>query len=162
MNNIIFLDIDGVLTSEQNDIKNQEYYTNMYRLLHETKDSELILKLMDIDIEKIYMLKEVCNITNAKIVITSTWRNNIIYQLVEEQLISKGLPIIDTTPYINNKRGEEIRAFLRKNKVDNYVIVDDDIFEDFNELIYDLIRTTYYGEGLTEDNCEEIVRRLKK
>ena len=162
MNNIIFLDIDGVLTSEQNDIKNQEYYTNMYRLLQETKDSELILKLMDIDIEKIYMLKEVCNITKAKIVITSTWKNNIIYPLVEEQLINRGLPIIDTTPYINNKRGEEIRAFLRKNKVDNYVILDDDIFEDFNELIYDLIRTTYYGEGLTEDNCEEIVKRFKK
>ena len=168
MNNIIFLDIDGVLTSEQNDINNHEYYINMYKVLNETNYSkilkdELILKLIDIDMEKVYMLRDVCKLTNAKIVITSTWKGNRLYPLIEEQLISRGLPIIDVTTYIDNRRGEEIRAFLRKNKVDNYVILDDDIFEDYNELICDLIRTTYYnGEGLTEDNCEEIVKRLKK
>ena len=47
MNNIIFLDIDGVLTSEQNDIKKHEYYTNMHKVLHETDEFKTLKKYQD-------------------------------------------------------------------------------------------------------------------
>lgn len=59
--------------------------------------------------------------------------------------------------------GEEIRKYLEKNKVDNFVILDDEIFLDFNELENYLIKTDFYDpcdDGLTESHVWEMVRIL--
>lgn len=52
--NIIFLDIDGELT-----------YSNYEN--HKTAN---------IDIEKVKLLKEICDKSNAKVVISSSWRGS--------------------------------------------------------------------------------------
>lgn len=54
---IVFLDVDGELTYSA----------------YENPDTE------DIDIEKVKLLKEICNRTGAKVVITSSWRGNEEY-----------------------------------------------------------------------------------
>lgn len=52
--NIVFLDVDGVLT-----------YSNY-------KNNETA----NIDIEKVRLLKEICDKSNAKVVISSSWRGS--------------------------------------------------------------------------------------
>ena len=163
MNNIIFLDIDGVLNTSEYFIKTYEYRRKLSKLLnHNSMKDNAIMEMATMDINRINMLKEVCEKANAKIVVTGAIKVLDCYPLIEGKLISKGLPIIGCTPNISQgRRGEEIRAFLRKNQVDNFVILDDDIFPDFNELIDNLVKTSFWNdEGLNEESCKKIIRKL--
>ncbi|MGN1312200.1 MAG: HAD domain-containing protein [Bacilli bacterium] len=160
-NKIIFLDIDGVLNSNKY-FSSREYYYKEHKKVEYTLEDTIKRQLYDIDMNKLELLLEVVKITTAKIVITSSWRRLSIYPYIKKYLIEVGLPIIGETPYIEGNRGEEIRYYLKNNKVDSFVILDDEIFKDFNELINNLVKTSFYGEGLTIDNCNEIIKRLKK
>ena len=164
MNNIIFLDIDGVLNYLNYFIKmkntrvnyNKVFYNNYYY-------ATFLINLLDIDQNKLYLLKEIIRETNSKVVISSSWRNLKIYPLIEDYLIKMGIPVIGTTPYINSKRGLEIKTYLKEHKVDNYIILDDDIFPDFDEeLLSHLIHTNFYNNGLDDDNVYDAVYKLKK
>lgn len=164
MNNIIFLDIDGVLNYlkyfiEMKNIRinyNKVFYNNNYY-------ATFLINLLDIDPNKLYLLKEIIRETNSKVVISSSWRNLKIYPLVEDYLIKMGIPVIGTTPYIDSKRGLEIKTYLKEHKVDNYIILDDDIFPDFDEeLLSHLIHTNFYNDGLDDDNVYDAVYKLKK
>ena len=50
------------------------------------------------------------------------------------------------------KRGDEIREYLSTHEIDNFIILDDEIFKDFNELISHLVKTDFYNRGLTEQH----------
>ena len=121
---IIFLDIDGVLNVEYNE---KDKYGHIFK-------EEYVQNLAEI-IEK----------TGAKIVISSTWKDKGI-ERIHNLWLERGLPgeIIDITPdcidvvksteiefYDEVKRGDEIKLWLDRNKVDNYVIIDD--IDDFLE-----------------------------
>lgn len=162
MNKIIFLDIDGVLNSQKTFIDNHKWKKIFVKIKTNNIEDIVTREMLDIDLDKVFMLRDICNLTGAKIVISSCWRNLTYYILVEEKLISLGLPIIGTTPYIDNNRGEEIRKYLEENKVDNFIILDDDIFKDFYELENYLIKTSFYEDGLTYDAVEEAVRVLRR
>ena len=151
INNIIFLDIDGVLNSDK--FFEESEYCNR---------SDINSPLYDIDMNKLELLLDVVRETSSSIVITSSWRRLSIYPYVKKYLIDKGLPIIHETSYIEGKRGEEIRDYLNNNDVDNFVILDDEVFSDFNELTNYLVKTNFYEDGLTIDNCNEIKKRLIK
>ena len=74
---VIFLDVDGVLTSED--------YLNGVEF--------------DLSEEKIKLLKKIVEQTNAKIVLSSSWKNKTRNFPVLENLLNKnGLEIYDTTP----------------------------------------------------------------
>lgn len=160
-NKIIFLDIDGVLNSNKY-FSSREYYYKEHKKIEYTLEDTIKRQLYDIDMNKLELLLKVVKITTAKIVITSSWRRLSIYPYIKKYLIEVGLPIIGETPYIEGNRGEEIRYYLKNNKVDSFVILDDEIFKDFNELINNLVKTSFYEEGLTIDSCNEIIKRLKK
>ena len=162
MNKIIFLDIDGVLNSQKTFIDNHKWKKIFVKIKTNNIEDIVTRKMLDIDLDKVFMLRDICNLTGAKIVISSCWRNLTYYILVEEKLVSLGLPIIGATPYIDNNRGEEIRKYLEENKVDNFIILDDDIFKDFYELENYLIKTSFYEEGLNYDAVEEAVRVLRR
>lgn len=66
------------------------------------------------------------------------------------------------TPFISNNRGNEIRKYLEDNEVDDFVILDDDIFRDFNELENHLVKTSFYEDGLTDEISREVVRILRR
>ncbi len=83
---IVFLDVDGELT-----------YSN-YR-------NE---KTADIDIEKVKLLKEICDKANAKVVISSSWRGSEtytprIYYTLIDILTRNGIEVLGDTPYIDSE-----------------------------------------------------------
>ena len=75
----------------------------------------------------------------------------------------------DATPYMNNIRGLEIKEWLSQNNdVEDFVILDDEIFESYDEeLLSKLIKISNgngrnLGEGLLQKDVDEIVNRLGK
>jgi hypothetical protein len=109
MNNIIFLDIDGVL--------------NTYSLIRE-------FGLDYIDNGMVKILKYIVENTNARIVISSTWRlKHDDLMMVKSNLFLENLSYIDRTPFLpNDERCDEIENWLYKNidNYDNFIILDDD------------------------------------
>lgn len=124
--NIIFLDIDGVLRPLHSYIGTDEY-------------GQFFTE------ECIYNFKYLIDNTNAKIVITSTWKSSGLI-IMKEIWDKRNLPgeVIDITPnevdvvdsgnaefYDLVDRGLEIKQWITNNKfTGNYVILDD--IPDFN------------------------------
>lgn len=162
MNKVIFLDIDGVLNSNNSFASNHEWSKFFVKYMNSSVNDKITYKMLDIDIDKIFMIRDICNLTGAKVVVSSTWRRSRYYPLIEEKLVSLGIPVVGITPYINSNRGAEIRKYLEENEVDDFVILDDEIFDDFNELENYLVKTNFYEEGLTEELAEEAVRVLRR
>lgn len=162
MNKVIFLDIDGVLNSNNTFDDNDEWRKFFCKFSNKSLKDKITYHMIDIDLDKVFMLRDVCNLTGAKIVISSSWRRLWYYSLTEEKLVNLGLPIVGTTPYIRGNRGEEIRRYLQNNKVDNFIILDDEIFPDFYGLENYLVKTSFYDDGLTEEIAREIVRVLRR
>lgn len=149
---VIFLDIDGVLNSD-------EYFD---------KTSGLNITGVEgqVDINKIKLLQTAVRDTGAKVVLSSSWRNTRMGQELRNLLLIYGL-FTDTTPHMNNERGEEIKEWLNQhNEVEDFVILDDEVFDSFDEqLIGKLIKVSNengkgFGEGLQEKDIEEIIKRL--
>ena len=159
---VIFLDMDGVLNYLDFFIKINNNRLNYNKLLKEF-DYKLQRKLLEIDINKLYLLKEICDVTKSYVVVTSSWRKLSIYPHVEDYLINFGIPIIGTTKHLG-ERGIEIKSYLKTHpEINNYIIIDDDIFPDFDEeLLYHLIHTNFYNEGLDEDNYNDAIYKLNK
>lgn len=164
--NIIFLDIDGVLNTS--DSFKKEYY----------KSKELNRsRIYPIDEDRLLYLLEIVNLTNSKIVLTSSNRINFIKinnKLIPLNEIGKdiinsfnkhNLSIYDITPYDNNRvRGNEIKMWLDNNSnVDNYIIIDDE--EVGLELYKDkLIKTNLNNEvyGLNIRHIDKAIKKLIK
>lgn len=110
------------------------------------------------------LLKEIVEKTNAKIVISSSWRigccrsgresifGDRLYIKLEKRLKDYNMDIYDITPSLDSgtHRGDEIREWLSKNPTDNFVILDDDSnmceYTDTEHFIH-----TTYKHGLTEE-----------
>ena len=95
MNKVIFLDVDGELTysNYQND------------------------KTANIDIEKVKLLKEICDRTNAKVVISSSWRGTEkhvprIYYVLLDILQSNNIEVAGNTPHISTEFDGDINYNL--------------------------------------------------
>ena len=161
MRKIIFLDIDGVLNSD-------EYFET---LRSESK------KLDDIDENKVKLLKEIVDRTRAEIVLSSTWRGlkhdnietcNKMYQYLIDTLNKYELSIVSETPILNHRRPKEIKTWIFENIRDDEIVfisLDDDFHkEQYKEYgIEDcLIKTSFYGEngGLQREHVEQAVRIL--
>lgn len=162
MNKIIFLDIDGVLNSQDTFRDNHEYSKFFVKYMGDNVNDIITYKMLDIDLDKVFMVRDICNLTGAKVVISSSWRQSRWYLLIEEKLTSLGIPIVGVTPYIDGNRGDEIRKYLEDEKIDDFVILDDDIFRDFNELENYLIKTSFYDDGLDYEISREVVRVLRR
>lgn len=163
MNKIIFLDIDGVLNSQKSIAANHEYDKLLGRVYNGSINDIGTYKMNEIDMDKFFMLRDICNLTGAKIVISSCWGRLWNYPLIEEKLVSLGLPIVGVTPFIDgHRRGDEIRKYLEENEVDDFVILDDERFPDFYELENYLIKTSFYDDGLTEEIASDVVRVLRR
>lgn len=152
---VIFLDVDGELT-----------YSN-YR-----ND-----KTADIDIEKVKLLKEICDKTNAKVVISSSWRGTkdytpLIYYILRGILSANGIEVIGDTPHIKIEltdgphktmeleeiseikckygtgRAAEIQKWIATHEVENFVILDDADWQ-WSDYGYknNWVRPTWFGDG---------------
>ena len=151
---VIFLDKDGVLNSD-------EFFDNI-------ENADPKGKECDVDIEKIKLLKQVVIETDAQVVVTASARytkgGQKFMQLLRDYQI-----FADKTPFIENKRGIEIKEWLSKHpEAEDFVILDDEIFDSYDEeLMKKLIKISdgngrSFGEGLMPKDINEIVQRLGK
>lgn len=159
MRKIIFLDIDGVLNSA--DYLDHTKHCNGYS---------------DISPKKVKLLKKIVDRTGAEIVLSSTWRylgkrknepEHPMYTYLTDTLKEYGMEIVDHTPYIEQDRPREIKAWLDKqsDKDIRFVSLDDD----FPKHKYDevgigdcLVRTSFYEKdgGLRKEHVEKAVEIL--
>ena len=133
--NVIFLDVDGELT--YSDYENEN--------------------TANIDIEKVLLLKEICDKTHSKVVISSSWRGSEnytprIYYILIDILKQNNIEVIGDIPYIKSKygisRAAEIQQYINEHDIDNFVILDD---EDWNWSEYGFdkhwIQPTWFDNG---------------
>lgn len=130
MNNVIFLDIDGVL--------NSNFWNNSHQ--KEISDGKLI------DKEKIRLLAKLVKNTNAKIILHSGWRfwynsnlepirkesENLSRLLQQEGIVIEGMTPDFSTKEIRKSRkfslvkASEILAWLSEHKeIDKWIVIDD-------------------------------------
>ena len=174
---VIFLDVDGVLNSQQ--------------LFEKSEDAQLI----SVDEENIKNLKKIVDATGAKIVLSSSWRygwaehSDAVQdwcQILVDILAKYDLKIIDKTEYLSSgRREDEIKEHLKEAKnikdyikyvcVGNYIDfgvtgnIDDQMLDDLLKKVDSLNipeqEIKYLEEELKQaktllyitDNCGEIV-----
>lgn len=139
--NIIFLDVDGVLN-------NKDY-------LLKTKDA------LALDPKCIKNFKYIIKKTNARVVLSSSWRNSKTKIIQLE--INLGIRFLDKTENLYDKdRSEEIKLWLESNndKVLNYVVIDDEIDAQLEPGTF--IKTDFYGSGLNKNLAKIAISKLLK
>ena len=118
---IVFLDCDGVLN-------NANYIKKCYKKSINKKNTIYSGKNVPFDPKCLKNLAKIVKKTNAKIVLSSTWRiyKSHIYVL-EARLAEYGLRIYDKTDDINMIKGAEITEWLKQHRdIENYVVIDDE------------------------------------
>lgn len=152
---VIFLDVDGVLNSEY------DYKLNNRKciLYAEVEDRPLAL------------LKELVERTNAKVVISSSWRigcersgrrsafGEELFKKLERRLHDYEIDIFDITPSLRGQRGDEIRQWLQEHgDVESFVILDDD--SDMCEFTETNLVKTKYSHGLQKEHVNAAIQLL--
>ena len=152
--NIIFLDVDGVLNS-------RAYYE------HNKKIGKNVKEISDFHLQ---MLAKIYHSCDAKIVLSSTWReldcddNDVcmaMYQYLVDELARYDMKIMSKTPIINMNRPLEIKTWL-DNRVDkdniNFVSLDDDFsYEKYKEYgIEDhLVKTEFFCYEISDGGLQQ-------
>ena len=151
---VIFLDIDGVLN-----------YKNF---------KKVVCGFIFVDDEKVKLLKKIIDRTEAKIVLSSSWRMDRFYESKREkprdynlyQRLVKKLKEYDLTIYSHTPiltggyRGKEICQWIQDwqgELIESFVILDDD--NDMKPYMDRLIQTSW-ETGLTQEEVERAVEML--
>ena len=148
MSKYIMLDVDGVLNCDS---------TNA------TAPSGA----MGVSDNKIKLLKKIIDVTNAKVVLSSTWRYDRPcgkdYQYLVNKLKDNDIAVYSHIPDISSvRRGLETSVWLARHPdVEGWVVIDDIKFPDFDRGEFDgHLVITNYKYGLTEDDVEKAIRIL--
>ena len=151
MEKVIFLDIDGVLTSNEwaeNVLKQEGYRVDEF--------NELCLG-------KIALLKEIVDATGAKIVLSSSWRfDEAALTAVKNQLAQCDLDVFDLTSQridVVFNRTKELKLYIEEHHPDAYLILDDEIIKDA-ELAPHQVRTSL-TRGLLKKDVEPAIKILE-
>jgi hypothetical protein len=142
MMKVLMLDIDGVLNTWEG--------LSQYGIHY-------------IDADRVSLLKAIVYATDAKIVLSSTWRiRKEDFDMVKAVLLSHGMEIYDVTPQtFGGHRGHEIGLWLEEKAclpVNKYAILDDDIYAGVSR--EDSYFQTYMDEGLTARIAEKVINHL--
>lgn len=149
---VIFLDIDGVLNNDET----EEYTPEGY---------------LGIDDILLARLKKIVENTQAKIVLTTSWKDywdkdetnckkDGLY--INEKFKKFGLKVYDKTIDGGFDRGKGINKYLEDHKeVTNFLIIDDYMFKDFAR--YDYVKNMIYTDaedGLSTSDAIEAINIL--
>ena len=137
INNILFLDFDGVLNLDINN------YIGNFKATIPKKN-----------------LNKFCIENEFKIVVISSWRKSINYkELLYESGLDKKIHILGATENLERDRESEIIDYLERNtNVNNFIILDDG---DFNELSKYQIKTIFCN-GFDDRKYDEAIKLLNK
>ena len=140
---IIFLDIDGVLNC--------------------AKTMQRHRGVIGIDPYMVAIFNRIIFATDAKIVLSSTWR---LHKDERDEIRSQVMDFIDVTPHLplkngyeRKERGCEVKAWLKEHpEITTYAILDDnsDFFPD-----QPLFKSSWQI-GLTEDIAKDVIKHLNK
>lgn len=151
---IIFLDVDGVLNSIDSEDRFQCF--------------------IGLDYSGIKLLREIVDATSAKIVLVSTWklswnkdgqsRPDSLGAYLDQRLAEEGLTIMDKTGGTMNERGHGIIDWLSEHPAESWIVLDDEIFEDYEEcgIMPHLVKTSFYDGGLKDRHVEMAINLLNK
>lgn len=164
MDNVIFLDIDGVLNSSS--------------YLEILKDKKIDINW--IDPKNVKVLKNIVEKTMFKtIILSSSWRfhfeikNEVLILkqtsekcedkiLLIEEMKKNKLFLKGKTEYLHMNRYDEIKKFIDDNAIKNFIVIDD---EDFDGTLLQFgkrfIQTNFHENGLTKKQLEKILKREK-
>lgn len=161
---VVFLDVDGVLNTEETFERNYQEYLKTG------------IKNEPIDEIRIGYLKEIVDKTGAKIVLSSSWRRHCEFEdglIVSEEghtkylikmLAKYGMTLYDITGYDREgNRGNEINEWLNQNEVENFIILDDSSGDLQDFIDKELIKTNFYkGEnsGLCQEHIDVAIDKL--
>lgn len=147
---LLFLDIDGVLNSEQ---------WALERYNRHTVGSELAI--YTVDPNSVDALNRIIDETGARVVVSSTWGKHLPLTKIERILNAAGFRhhLLGVTPEGGAERGDEIREWL--DTLNGPVLEDRDIVilddsSDMGKLAYRLFRTNY-KTGLRACHVDEVV-----
>lgn len=138
---IVFLDFDGVLN------------TAHYILVMESRKLQCNDEYGSLfDPASVSYLGRIIDKTDAKIVVTSSWKNLMSYSDILSMWHKRSLPgeVIDVCPIPEGrrKRGDEVDAWISECKEScQYVILDDMSVDNFNkhQLDHLIVVNPYYG-----------------
>lgn len=144
--NVIFLDFNGVLDTHEN--------------------------IDEININNLQRLKHIVDVTNSKVVISSSLKNSYYYtghysrhlQKIINEIEQIGIEIIGITPK-GKTREEEIKIYLSlHSEIDNYCILDDDYdMESLKENLVKLPSQMESGQmGLDEEHMNKAIKILSR
>jgi len=149
---VIFEDINGPLIpfDEESKVDYHKYFSD------ENKWSKDAMSNLNTIIEK----------TDAKVVISSSYRDEKTKSRIEEMMIKAGFKykIYDLIGNEKSKsRGEDIKKWLSNNKIVSNFIIIDDKKKDFNDIFSKkhIIKTTH-KLGITKDIADEAIEKLNK
>ena len=154
---VIFLDIDGVLNEEKSRSRCGGY--------------------RGIDNKKVEILAKIVEETGARLVLTSTWKNHwqpsykefqgLLGNYLDRKMKKQGLRVCskvaskDRRTGFHFSRGESILHCLLRNKVEEYVILDDYQFDyDGCGLTDYHVKTDNKNGGLTEELAQKAIEIL--
>ena len=117
-------------------------------------------------------IKEIVDATGAKIVLSSTWRKDWAFDLLNgkdwdylsKEFAKQDLYFLDYTPIRrDSNRGEEIKEWLENTGYDvySYVIIDDDMF-DIRDLHEGHMVQTSFNEGIKPGAVKMAIEILAK
>lgn len=155
MNNIIFLDFDGVVnTIYWSQGPDGVYNQNVFKSGHEELNNK----------QAIGWLNELYKHCPYDIVVSSTWRLGMSTEELQYLLIRSGfdpdIRVIDKTPVLHDERGKEIQAWIDKyDFTGNFIIIDDD--SDMCHLKNRLVQPDTYI-GITLYDFRKALKLLQK
>lgn len=117
-------------------------------------------------------IKEIVDATGAKIVLSSTWRKDWAFNLLNgkdwiylrDEFAKQGLYFLDYTPSRRDShRGEEIKEWLEGTdyEVSSYVVIDDEMY-DIWELHEGHLVQTSYEDGIKPEAVDKAIKILEK
>ena len=150
---VIFLDIDGVV--------------NCWGTKERAPS-----KVVGVEQRLIEYIKQIVDATGAKLVLSSTWRKDWAFDLMNgkdwhylrDEFAKQDLYFMDYTPSRRDSwRGEEIKEWLESTEYDvkSYVIIDDEMF-DIRELHEGHMVQTSYETGIKPGGVEMAIKILEK
>jgi hypothetical protein len=129
-------------------------------------------KVIGVEQRLITHIKEIVDATGAKIVLSSTWRKDWAFDLMNgknwhylrDEFAKQDLHFMDYTPSRRDShRGEEIKEWLESTEydVESYVVIDDEMFDIWDLHEGHMVQTSY-ETGIKPGGVEMAIKILKK